>query len=679
MENPTESVPPGIIGRDLGVIVDRSIFDDDELTIPMDLPCVIDEEGSFSGSLGDSETQGARVMKNGRVRRRLRWTGFRRNKRGNVSSNQSVMSALTARSAASNRSVSTARSFLSHFSRKSHNSFHTFHSTATPVVKNSRQSQHTFERPNYKDTFQGSSYSDTYEFEISETSTVSNEGHQSNLRTGNRQIGTGYNEPQENPIPEQEFLDLQFESEMPVIAISSNGPAAFLASPQQPALMHLRSRRSPLFHRMSHRSRALEPSAKSNAPFPSLDTLSTSTTSSSSLSRPLSWERQESQLLVLESEDCEGDRRVALWEHYLPERPARWHPATCETIEETDIVGGNAVSSNQLLTETSSIATTSVSSSSTSSASQGRTTPSRRCGRPVDSTDSPAIDESDNATTDGKAKRASVAVDWNGAAFLEAEHNLRAIHEMATEHLVHGEYEEAVEVFEEILRGQEARYGVNSYRVGTALHNLGLVYIKSGNFAKAIEVSRRAVLVRKEALIPNHPDVALSLTQLGVARLENRDFEEAVVSFQEALSIRRNHLGDNHMKNAKLLNNIGCAQYAAQNYDDALEAFEKALDIQRMALGSADVAGDMKGGSGSDSTLLSMASTLCNTGSIMSKQGRFEEAEHALEEALLVRHQMLASGISPLDRCSHRPLSKCRSNNQCCPRATRRFWRLWIL
>jgi hypothetical protein len=119
----------------------------------MDLPSVIEEEDNASESTGGG---GVRVMRNGKVRRKLRWKppGFRRKKnKRDISSNQSVVSALTARSTATNRSTSTARSIFSNFSRKSQNSFHTFHSTETPVVKNSRQSQHTFQRPNYNDTF----------------------------------------------------------------------------------------------------------------------------------------------------------------------------------------------------------------------------------------------------------------------------------------------------------------------------------------------------------------------------------------------------------------------------------------------------------------------------------------------------------------------------------------------
>lgn len=239
-------------------------------------------------------------------------------------------------------------------------------------------------------------------------------------------------------------------------------------------------------------------------------------------------------------------------------------------------------------------------------------------------------------------ERRSMPVDLDEGAFLEAEHNLRAIHEMAQEHLVHGEYEEAVEVFEEILRGQQERYGQNHYRVGTALHNLGIVHLKKGDYAKAIQICSRAVQVRKESLVPNHPDVAVSLAQLGVAHLESRHFHKALDAFRDALHIRRNFLGPRHPKCSKILNNIGCALYSMEDFEESKRAFEEALDIQRDTLRNLPSAeGAESNGMQSNSLLLSMASTLCNIGSIKLRWGDYDHAIIALDEALLVSARLL--------------------------------------
>ena len=237
----------------------------------------------------------------------------------------------------------------------------------------------------------------------------------------------------------------------------------------------------------------------------------------------------------------------------------------------------------------------------------------------------------------GTTRARTGPVDVDDVAFVEAERNLKAIHEMAAEHLAHGEYVEALEVFEEILRGQKQRYGEEHYRIGTALHNIGIVHLKSGNNSKAVEVCQNAVAIRKKALVSNHPDVAVSLAQLGVAHLECAEFRDALVAFREALQIRREFLGPRHPKVAKILNNIGCTLYELDELDGAMLAFQEALEIQKESLRSAPSPRENDGvRAGSDATLLSIAATLANIGSIRLQKAQTEEATVALEEALLV-------------------------------------------
>ncbi len=250
-------------------------------------------------------------------------------------------------------------------------------------------------------------------------------------------------------------------------------------------------------------------------------------------------------------------------------------------------------------------------------------------------------------TSRSRFASAAGPVDVDSAQFTDAERHLRAIHEMGAEHLIHGEFDEAVEVFTEILRGQMERHGPGHPRVGTALHNLGICHLKKGDYASAIRVCRDAVEIRKAALGGRHPDVAVSLAQLGIAHLECGQHRKALVAFREALQIRRMLLGPKHPKVARLLNNTGCALFELNEMRGAMLAFEETLDIQRSMMKSPDGAfGD--DGSGSPSTssaaeqlLLSTAATLCNIGSIRLRLGDADGAIVALEEALLVQQSVL--------------------------------------
>jgi tetratricopeptide (TPR) repeat protein len=241
-------------------------------------------------------------------------------------------------------------------------------------------------------------------------------------------------------------------------------------------------------------------------------------------------------------------------------------------------------------------------------------------------------------TSSSSASRTSVPVSVDDGTFLDVEKNLQAIHDMGIEHLRHNEFSEALEVFEEILRGQLTRYGEEHYRVGTALHNIGIVHMKEGDYEEAARVSLEAVRIRRLTLPANHPDVAVSLAQLGVALLECRKFKKSISHFREALRIRRRCYGPKHLKVAKLLNNIGCALYELNELEVAEVAFEEALDIQRSTLREVPVQ-DLE--EPTNQILLSIASTLSNIGSIKLYWGQNGEASIDLEEALLIQQSVL--------------------------------------
>ena len=250
------------------------------------------------------------------------------------------------------------------------------------------------------------------------------------------------------------------------------------------------------------------------------------------------------------------------------------------------------------------------------------------------------------ATSRSRFASAAGPVDVDSAQFTDAERHLRAIHEMGAEHLIHGEFDEAVEVFTEILRGQMERHGPDHPRVGTALHNLGICHLKKGDYASAIRVCRDAVEVRKAALGGRHLDVAVSLAQLGIAHLECGQHRKALIAFREALQIRRTLLGPKHPKVARLLNNTGCALFELDEMRGAMLAFEETLDIQRSMMKLPDAAFGDEGSGGPSSSaaeqlLLSTAATLCNIGSIRLRLGDADGALVALEEALIVQQSVL--------------------------------------
>lgn len=659
----------------LGMIVDRSSFDEGTDFCPNTIH-ELEESAPMEGVVGGNGV----VMKNGKVRRRLRWKppAFRK-KKNITSSNASVVSALTNKSNTTNK---TFLSGISGFSRKSTKSFHTFHSTATPVVTNKRggntTSQYPLPRPNYPDTFEGIH------------STIESEGRIVHRRMGSdRSVPFNVNEvdmercttltsrldsmplsptsissptnkrhpfePYGGTSSNQSILSDPFENLEEPLSPKSNKVKSAIPRPPRYMKGMLKKRKtkasngnsSPLANPASSSSDKLDNiavEAKNTAP-----TIA-STASRPSLSASISLEREASVLPSLAADEFEEDRRISL---RIGTR------RTDEDFQETGDTTAPGISRNSSRASNAS-ASRDLTPNNESSNSSGRQPPSpphRAYHRPIDTT-APSQEEMDSAVSSddilndldqSAVDRSRQRTPLTGAAtgdvdkevFLEVDHNLRAIHDMAAEHLAHGEFAEAVEVFEEILRGQQERYGHNHYRVGTALHNLGIVHLKSGDYDKAIEICSQAVKVRRESLVPDHPDVAVSLAQLGVAHLECRQYERALMSFREALHIRQTYLGPKHPKCSKILNNIGCALYSLDELEGSRLAFQEALDIQRETLRKMPQAAesptqDVSSNSQSNQVLLSVASTLCNLASIRLQWGQFDDAGVALEEALLV-------------------------------------------
>jgi len=226
---------------------------------------------------------------------------------------------------------------------------------------------------------------------------------------------------------------------------------------------------------------------------------------------------------------------------------------------------------------------------------------------------------------------------------LIAEGNLKAMHRLGQKHLKHGEYNEALEVFEEICRAQQEMHGNESSRVGTALQNIAIVYIRAGDHDRAIATCQNAIDVRRKALGSNHPDLAASLAQLGVVLLEINQYKVALHAFYQSLSIRRKALNRSDPRVARLLNNIGCCLHEIGQLEGAILAFDEALDIQRevMRTMTPGKVCERNGRNNVNNLLLTIAATLFNIGSLKLRCKLYDDSLIMLEEALIIQESVL--------------------------------------
>lgn len=574
----------------LSMIVDRTSLDEtNDFGVDQD---ALQSSSWSKDQPGDEYFSSAMVMKNGKVRRKMKW----RPKSMMKKRREGIPTLLPKRSSSSASVMSSSNA--SSFSKQSKKSVHSFSSTQTEKKTNTQKARSRappLPRPNYPSSLTG-------------VSTIGNEGEQ---------VFNKMSPTRTPPLPKRKY---QIAGKRKIKPSSS-----------------WRSRLPPLPG--SGRGNASAPPSP-NATFSSVDTTFHSASSESSTER----EMDQDHLPTLSGTDDAG-RRVDL----RVRTPQLFSKAASSDDFERPLLMRELKSSsnlekdgeNKLELYQSDSGFLDSPDNAFLSRPESPPLPSNELNPEMRFRMNHLPDVEERPPTIERGSVPTCPVDVDDGSFLEAEKNLQAIHQMASEHLKHGEYAEALDVFEEILRGQLTRYGPDHQRVGTALHNIGIVHMKSGDYANAIEVCKEAVLVRKSALGPSHQDVAESLAQLGVAYLESKKNKKAVIAFREALKIRRNGLAPNHAKVSKILNNIGCALYEMDELEVAKVAFEEALEVQRQTLKDH---GEHAKEDHWNQNLLSVASTLSNIGSIKLYWGHYDDALVDLEEALLLQQSVLGDG-----------------------------------
>jgi tetratricopeptide (TPR) repeat protein len=207
----------------------------------------------------------------------------------------------------------------------------------------------------------------------------------------------------------------------------------------------------------------------------------------------------------------------------------------------------------------------------------------------------------------------------------------------------HNEVDEALELFQSVLRSHKDKYGEIHHLVGTANHNIGVVCLFAERYTNAMTFFGQAVSVRKAALGPEHPDVAASLMKIGMIQLVRRDPEEARDTFLEVLKLVRKVLGYGHIQVARVLNNLAVAQYDLGANLDAFHTFQQAHAIQRRLLLLSRTAHIYTVLDQTNIIELALANTLSNMGFIYCRQKKYGDSARMLQEASKLRRKHLES------------------------------------
>jgi serine/threonine protein kinase len=148
-----------------------------------------------------------------------------------------------------------------------------------------------------------------------------------------------------------------------------------------------------------------------------------------------------------------------------------------------------------------------------------------------------------------------------------------------------GRVSEALPLFEDTLRREEAVRGADHPQVLEVLHNLASAYVEDGQPERAVPLHRRALDLRRARFGDDNADTLSSLNGLGLAYLGEEDWERAVPLLQAALDGRRTVLGPKHSHTLASLSNLGMAYMQMGNPDKAIPPFTEAQNTRKAVLG----------------------------------------------------------------------------------------------
>jgi nephrocystin-3 len=157
--------------------------------------------------------------------------------------------------------------------------------------------------------------------------------------------------------------------------------------------------------------------------------------------------------------------------------------------------------------------------------------------------------------------------------------------------------DEAVLLFNKVIKIREKIYGIDDITVATVLNNYSLLLGEMGRSEDGLEVCRRAFDIRRRKLGLMHEQTLTSMNNMATLMESSGNQFEAEKYLQQVIQLRSEVLGRIHPRTARSINNLAVV-FADQNrYEDAQTLYKEALEIRKKCLpsGHPDIARSMTG------------------------------------------------------------------------------------
>jgi eukaryotic-like serine/threonine-protein kinase len=160
--------------------------------------------------------------------------------------------------------------------------------------------------------------------------------------------------------------------------------------------------------------------------------------------------------------------------------------------------------------------------------------------------------------------------------------------------------------------------------IARAMRNLAVALTDAGDRASSHAIMRETLALQRRIYPADHPEIAFTMTSLAIGLAQDELFDESRDLQEQALAMLQNRAGEDSVD--LVLPRLGLAfiERSQRNFDSALVHLHEAMRICRI-----------------DANLLHppCANAYFNFADVLYQRNRFDEAEHAAQEALELAEQ----------------------------------------
>ncbi|HEX5473484.1 MAG TPA: serine/threonine-protein kinase [Vicinamibacterales bacterium] len=168
----------------------------------------------------------------------------------------------------------------------------------------------------------------------------------------------------------------------------------------------------------------------------------------------------------------------------------------------------------------------------------------------------------------------------------KAPETLKALNNVATAVSKRGAFEQAAQMYREVLAGANVTWGEGSFQAVRITGNLVFALNGAGKYREAEAVGRHALEIARRTLGTDHPDTLSLMNNLAVSLEHQGKIDEKTTLEEEALNDSRRVNGPRHPDTLLLATNVAALHLDAGRLAEAESELKSVLAIEEQVLGT---------------------------------------------------------------------------------------------